>query len=89
MTKEEIAQHVATARASVVKGHVWLTGRIIAAMADENDRLRAEVERLESLFQQTHGCHWSWVYKATRLDAERADEVAQLEAALAEATRRG
>ena len=52
MTKEEIAQHVATARASVVKGHVWLTGRIIAAMADENDRLRAERAEVIALLER-------------------------------------
>lgn len=33
------------------------------------DFLEGEVERLEGLFQQTHGCHHSWVDKATRADA--------------------
>lgn len=32
--------------------------------------LRAKVARLEALFQQTHGCHHSWVAEAERLRIE-------------------
>lgn len=44
-SKEEIARAVETSRASVAKGQVWFTARIITALADENERLRAEQQR--------------------------------------------
>lgn len=37
-----------------------LRGRIDFLRA-QNEALRADVARLEALFQQTHGCHVSWV----------------------------
>lgn len=39
----------------------------------EVERLRAENERLESLFQQTHAVHHSWVDKVAKLEAEIAE----------------
>ena len=33
----------------------------------ERDALAKRVEELESLFQATHGCHWSWVTEGERL----------------------
>lgn len=40
----------------------------LAASQAEVGALKADVERLEALFQQTHGVHWSWVAKATEAD---------------------
>lgn len=39
-------------------------------LANELAACKAEVERLEALFQQTHGMHHSWVDVAKRLEAE-------------------
>lgn len=45
--------------------------RMAERLRIENAELRAEVAKLEGLFQQTHGCHWSWVHKVTSLQSER------------------
>ena len=52
----------------------------------ERDALRAEVDRLAALFQQTDGCHHSWVDRAATLEKERDTalaRVAKLEAKVA------
>lgn len=51
------------------------------ALVAKIEVLRAENERLEALFQRTHGCHHSWVSRAFHLedDVERLRaEVGQL-----------
>lgn len=47
---------------------VFAAGR--ASRDEEVAALRAENERLEALFQQTHGCHSSWVAEGVRLRAD-------------------
>lgn len=41
-----------------------------ASRDEEVAALRAENERLEALFQRTHGCHSSWVAEGVRLRTE-------------------
>jgi hypothetical protein len=55
----------------------------VATLLAECDRLRAENERLEALFQQTHGVHHGWVARAQEADKLRAE----LEAVRAERDR--
>lgn len=47
-----------------------------AVAKEDADGLRAKVEKLEALFQRTHGCHWSWVEKAEAADARVVAAVA-------------
>jgi len=47
---------------------VFAAGR--ASRDEEVAALRAENERLEALFQQTHGCHSSWVAEGSSLRAD-------------------
>lgn len=42
------------------------------AERDEVAELRAEIDRLEALFQQTHGVHHGWVLEVDRLRGELA-----------------
>jgi len=63
---EEVAEGIR--EATDVIDEILAAGR--ASRDEEVAGLRAENERLEALFQQTHGCHSSWVAEGSRLRAE-------------------
>jgi regulator of protease activity HflC (stomatin/prohibitin superfamily) len=54
----------------------------LAATLKERDEARAEIGRLEALFQQTHGVHHGWVERATQTHKAEMERDA-LRAALA------
>lgn len=43
--------------------------RLLSEQANQVRTLEARVLELEALFQQAHGCHWSWVAEGVRLGA--------------------
>lgn len=82
VTDEEIEAGIRLARSNPQPGAL---STVIVALADRLAARDAEVERLEALFQQTHGVHHSWVAKAQEADAlrsERAEMVALVAARL-------
>jgi len=77
-SNEEIAGAVETSRASVAKGEVWLTARIITALADENERLRNGFEGLDAHMRGHRDEAERLARENERLRAERETFVVEL-----------
>lgn len=58
--------------AQALEGALQLVEEELAESRAALTTVTAERDRLESLFQQAHGCHWGWVAKGKELEAEVA-----------------